>query len=392
MRISTRSTLPVLAVAAAAGLAPGLALAQEEEDNERKFRYEPRPAVAGSPVTFTARKGVCGEGVRCEWSFGDGGRGDGRSTTHTFAEHGKYRVTITATPPADPETGAPTGDPTVHESKIHVRRAPKPAPEEPVEPPPPPPPASPTEPTPPPTTPNPIGGAPGNRAPQPSISVTGSGTRVDFRSTTTDPDGDSLTHRWDFGDGTTSREVSPSHDFARAGEYVVVLQVTDRRGAVAQVTVTVVIQLAGRVVISQPVVTVPAPDSAAAAGTPLLRRLDPFPIVRVTGRILGRSTSVRTLSVRGPRGATVRVTCSRGSCKRPQRLRTRIPRGSGVAGTLRLRRFEKRLRSGTILQIRVTQGDLVGKYTRLRIATGRAPVRTDRCLAPGSSKPVACEG
>jgi len=100
---------------------------------------------------------------------------------------------------------------------------------------------------------------------------------------------------------------------------------------------------------------------------------------------------VRSLTVRGPRLATVRVTCSRGSCRRPQRMRTRIPRGSGEAGTVRLRRFEKRLRSGTILEIRVTQGDLVGKYTRLRIATGRAPVRTDRCLAAGSSKPIACE-
>jgi hypothetical protein len=233
-----------------------------------------------------------------------------------------------------------------------------------------------------------VGGA-GNRPPTPAISVTGAGTRVDFRSTSTDPDGDALTHRWDFGDGATSTQVSPSHDFGRAGTYIVVLQVADRRGAVAQVTVTVVIQLAGTVTISAPIVTAPPPETSADGER--VRRLDPFPTVRAAGRILGRTTHLRSFSIRGPRGATVRITCSRGSCARTQRLRMTIPRrGSGTAASVRVRRLERRLRAGTVLEVRVTKGDVLGKYTRLRIATGKAPVRTDRCLAPGSSTPVAC--
>jgi hypothetical protein len=214
---------------------------------------------------------------------------------------------------------------------------------------------------------------------------------VNFTSTSTDPDGDALTHRWDFGDGTTSRSPAPVHDFPRPGTYRVVLLVTDGRGAVAQVTVTVVIQDGGTVDVGAPAVTTPPPAppvSGAGVGTP---RLDPFPTVRVTGRVLGRSTSIRTLSVRGPRGATVRITCRRGSCRKAVRQRLTISRrGRSETATVRLRRFERRLRAGTILEIRVTRGETVGKYTRLRVTTGRAPARIDRCLLPGRSAPVRC--
>jgi hypothetical protein len=394
MRITTRSTLPLVAVLAAA-LVPGLALAQEDDDEaKRPFRHAPREIEVGADVRFTARDRVdCGPapGAQCTWYFDDEPGGDGRSVQHTFDERGRHVVRIDARA-RDPQTGEPTGDPVSHSGIVRVRAAQteEPPPPGPVDPPPPPPPP-PTGEQPPPPDPGgpPVSGA-GNRPPQPAITVTGAGTRVDFRSSSTDPDGDALTHRWDFGDGATSREVSPSHDFGRAGSYIVVLQVADRRGAVAQVTVTVVIQLAGTVTITAPVVTAPPPQVGSASGAGV-RRLDPFPSVRAAGRILGRTTHLRSFSVRGPRGATVRVTCSRGSCPRAQRLRMTIPRrGSGSAASVRVRRLERRLRAGTVLEVRVTKGDLVGKYTRLRIATGRAPVRTDRCLSPGSSTPVAC--
>jgi len=42
-----------------------------------------------------------------------------------------------------------------------------------------------------------------------------------------DPDGDPLTYRWDFGDGSTGAGVSPDHAYAAGGEYTVTLIVND---------------------------------------------------------------------------------------------------------------------------------------------------------------------
>jgi len=44
-------------------------------------------------------------------------------------------------------------------------------------------------------------------------------------------------HRWDFGDGTTSSEVNPTHDYTSPGTYAVALRVADDDGF-AQATVT----------------------------------------------------------------------------------------------------------------------------------------------------------
>lgn len=47
-----------------------------------------------------------------------------------------------------------------------------------------------------------------------------------------DPDGDKLTYKWDFGDGTMSTYTFPvaTHRFARIGNYTVMLTVDDGRG------------------------------------------------------------------------------------------------------------------------------------------------------------------
>lgn len=45
-----------------------------------------------------------------------------------------------------------------------------------------------------------------------------------------DPDGNLVSHDWDFGDGTTSTEVSPVHTFTRRELYTVSLTVTDNNG------------------------------------------------------------------------------------------------------------------------------------------------------------------
>jgi PKD repeat protein len=45
-----------------------------------------------------------------------------------------------------------------------------------------------------------------------------------------DPDGDALTYAWDFGDGTTSNELNPTHTYTEPGEYTARLTVSDPSG------------------------------------------------------------------------------------------------------------------------------------------------------------------
>lgn len=52
-----------------------------------------------------------------------------------------------------------------------------------------------------------------------------------FTDASTDVDGTIGTRTWDFGDGTTSTEVNPTHSYATAGTYTVTLTVTDDDGA-----------------------------------------------------------------------------------------------------------------------------------------------------------------
>lgn len=56
------------------------------------------------------------------------------------------------------------------------------------------------------------------------------GTAINFDgSASSDPDGDSLSYSWDFGDGATGRGVMPSHVYTSAGSYTITLIVNDGR-------------------------------------------------------------------------------------------------------------------------------------------------------------------
>jgi PKD repeat protein len=74
-------------------------------------------------------------------------------------------------------------------------------------------------------------------APQPNQPPVASFTEIctdlscTFTDTSTDPDGTVASRSWNFGDGGTSTATNPSHSYAAAGTYTVMLEVTDDDGA-----------------------------------------------------------------------------------------------------------------------------------------------------------------
>ncbi len=72
-----------------------------------------------------------------------------------------------------------------------------------------------------------------DQAPEASFSYTVSDTdplEVSFANLSSDPDGDSFTSAWDFGDDKTSSAESPVHRYDTGGTYEVTLTVTDPSG------------------------------------------------------------------------------------------------------------------------------------------------------------------
>lgn len=70
---------------------------------------------------------------------------------------------------------------------------------------------------------------PGIPAPKPVAGYTGAvdGLRIDFTNTSTN----ALSYNWDFGDGSSSTQANPSHTYAAAGAYTVVLTATNDAGS-----------------------------------------------------------------------------------------------------------------------------------------------------------------
>jgi PKD repeat protein len=140
--------------------------------------------------------------VTYRWEFGDGGTALGDEADHTYLEPGTYTAKVTATDP--------TGSSATEEIVITVSEA------------------------------------PGNGAPTvEAAAVPASGSAplaVTFTAQGTDPDGDSLTYRWDFGDNSadaSGRRVK--HTYTANGTYTATVTADDGNGGTATDTIEIVV-------------------------------------------------------------------------------------------------------------------------------------------------------
>jgi PKD repeat protein len=166
--------------------------------------HPPTAAFSSTPtglsVAFdgTTSSDPDGDTLTYDWDFNDGtAHGTGATPTHVYAAGGTYHVTLTV---ADGKggTNAISHDVTV---------------------------------------------AAPNHPPTAAFSSTPTGLSVAFDGTTSsDPDGDTLTYDWDFNDGTAhGTGATPTHVYAAAGTYHVTLLVSDGKGGTNSVTNDVIV-------------------------------------------------------------------------------------------------------------------------------------------------------
>lgn len=203
---------------------------------------------------------------------------------------------------------------------------------------------------------------------------------VTFTSTSSDADGTIAKYLWDVDNDGKFVDGGPTLTaaFTRAGPHTVTLKVIDDAGGVATTFNTVTVR---------PAPVTPPPnenDKAKTAVTPAT--LNPFPIVRMRGLILRRGVNIQILSIRAPTGAVVTVRCKGRGCP-VKRVRVKL---HGKQRGVRIHKLERRLRVGTVIEIRVTKRNWIGKYTRFVIRRNAAPSRRDLCIGTASGRPVRC--
>ena len=144
--------------------------------------------VNGKTVKFTNKSSdKDGDQLSYVWDFGDGQKSTDANPTHVYADYGNYSVKLTV---SDGKT----------ESSIT----------------------------------NPVKVSSENNPPVPEFSYTEENGLVKFTNTSNDPDGDELSYVWDFGDNTTSTQVSPEHQYAKSGAYTVKLTANDGAATVTK--------------------------------------------------------------------------------------------------------------------------------------------------------------
>jgi PKD repeat protein len=187
------------------------------------------------------------------------------------------------------------------------------------------------------------------------------GDQTTILSTSMDPDGPLVAQQWDLdADGQFDDASGPlvTAKYLNPGRHEIRLRVTDSKGAVATASGAVDVQK-----------------------RPLL--LLPDVVIDINGSVTGAFTRVALLRVRAPAGTTVVVICQGKGC--PRKVSKR-----GNGRPLRFKAFERRLRAGTKLIVRVTKPGFIGRQSTWTMRSGKRPKRVNRCLFPGARKATKC--
>jgi PKD repeat protein len=170
----------------------------------------PSQGVTGQPLAFSAANSSAAPGrqiVRYEWRFGDGTGADQVEVNKTYPSAGTFDVTLVVSDDAG-LTGV-----AVQQVAIVAPTA----------------------------TPTPI---------VPPVAIISgpfqavAGTAVTFDGSSSTPVGGIASFRWDFGDGGVATGATASHVFAQAGQYNVILVVTNAAGQSSQATQSVQVSAA----------------------------------------------------------------------------------------------------------------------------------------------------
>jgi PKD repeat protein len=182
--------------------------------------------TSGTAVAFTATgTDPDGDTLTYSWDFGDGGTAATQNPSHTYAAPGTYAATVTV---SDGKGGTGTATSSVivtssnRDPSVTAARTPA-----------------------------------GN---------TTTGTAIAFTATGSDPDGDTLTYAWDFGDTTSSTTQNPSKTYTTPGTYTAKVTVSDGKGGSASASLTVVVAQANR---NPTVVASRTPAGSVTTGTPI---------------------------------------------------------------------------------------------------------------------------
>src|SRR5439155_966681 len=179
------------------------------------FRIDPTSGTAPLTVRFSnASSDADGDAITSSWDFGDGFTSTDRSPTHLFTSAGAFTVTLVV-------TDARGLSSTPRQQSITVRAATSGG--------------STGTPGTPGSSGPPTGGSNAPRADFRADPASGTAPlTVHFSNRSSDPDGDTLTSSWDFGDGFAGTDPSPAHIFTSAGEFTVTLVVTDAAGLTSE--------------------------------------------------------------------------------------------------------------------------------------------------------------